>query len=524
MAKSNTNPYDSVVQLALQVYRNIGTSTSDQDSDAQISMTCNLIYAPPSKWPPGSFDSLEEFILDSLGYCRINVVSQPHHAFRTVVQMYAKYRRGDLRITLMEANTDHIFDIITSSLTMGDIFMTPGGVAAFYPDLTFKKILVLNSTLNEHPPGTKHVGCMKHAHYKVYNSTQFLQEPCSHICPALWCNIVDGGPGGLVLEWDSSYLHYLYLLIKGLCESRKHVCTTTTVMRSYTGILYATRAHAPELVPILLRDGLKRLKHINDLEVLHGVDCLGKTNPSLTWHVYGYTFFREHPSLFAPPNALIEDITADGRFGNAVMGNVLVIKHINGKKHQIVDLTIADLDCINKILRRIKRPSSNGDIIWHGSIGGVALELLNGRHNNQGRVYSDSNGLEDFDEFVSEVTGQAQTSKPHEQSGGGSSICNASWGFRKSGERLRRPINTSEVVHCVYVEVQAVPISPEPLSLSNLASCNFVASEERCSANPTLSAYTALMFLSFAISPLRKQGRVSLDGVLENISIGTYTQ
>jgi hypothetical protein len=67
---------------------------------------------------------------------------------------------------------------------------------------------------------------------------------------------------------------------------------------------------------------------------------------------YGYTFFREHPALFAPPNALIADIIADVHMGNAVMGNVLVVKHISGNKHAIVDLTIADLDCINEVLRQ----------------------------------------------------------------------------------------------------------------------------------------------------------------------------
>ncbi|KAG1873160.1 hypothetical protein F4604DRAFT_1681211 [Suillus subluteus] len=510
MAESNTNPYDSVVQLALQVYRNMsGTSTSDQDSDAWISTNqqphhlCtpievasflttpwmvqeSYVYLPmlsdilawqnSSHWtrPVGYSFVLQQFkcilrpfisdhvpALCSLIFSglsvRINTVSQPHHAFRTVVQTYAKYQRGDLCITLTEANTDHIFDVITSSLAMGDmVFMTPGGVAAFYPDLTFKEILVLNSTLNERPPGTKHVGCMKHTYYKVYNSTRFLQEPCSHICPALWCNIMDGGQGGLVLEWDSrysikssmaclhtswrlaehcnnglcSYLHYLRLLIKGLCKSRKHTITWRTANWELHGA------------------GCTRTQTY----FLHWVNCLGDNKFKInmahlckTYNVialssspaygYGYTFFREHLSLFAPPNALIEDIIADGCFGNVVMGNVLVIKHINGKKHEIVNLTIADLDLTSgtpnsghdrdNIGRFINCPSSNGDIMyasssnqhtptlfkthdkqnsilqfrWHGAIGGVALELLNGQHNNQGRVYSDSNGLEEFDEF-----------------------------------------------------------------------------------------------------------------------------
>jgi hypothetical protein len=46
---------------------------------------------------------------------------------------------------------------------------------------------------------------MKHTRYKSYKDTTFLQQPCRSVCLALWRNIADGGPGGLVLEWDLRY-------------------------------------------------------------------------------------------------------------------------------------------------------------------------------------------------------------------------------------------------------------------------------------------------------------------------------
>jgi hypothetical protein len=132
----------------------------------------------------------------------------------------------------------------------------------------------------------------------------------------------------------------------------------------YTGILYATWACAPELVPIPLRDGITCLRDINNLEVLHWVDCLGNnkfavnmdcarktynvvTHPSSPAYGYTYTFFREHHTIFAPPNALIGVITTSK--ANSVVGNVLVVKHTKGKKHEIFDLAAIDVECINEV-------------------------------------------------------------------------------------------------------------------------------------------------------------------------------
>jgi hypothetical protein len=70
-------------------------------------------------------------------------------------------------------------------------------------------------------------------------------------------------------------------------------------VRYYTGILYATAVSAPLLVPVPLRDGVRELKHINDLGVLHWVDCLGdnrfNTNMGRIHKTYNVIAFRSSP-------------------------------------------------------------------------------------------------------------------------------------------------------------------------------------------------------------------------------------
>jgi hypothetical protein len=125
----------------------------------------------------------------------------------------------------------------------------------------------------------------------------------------------------------------------------------------------------PMLVPVPLQNGVTQMKHINDLEVLHWVDCLGDNRFQVnmarahqTYNViadpcsaadgYGYTFFWEAPDMYPPPNALIQDITSNQSKESAVFGNVLVIKHTKCNKHDVVDLTVEDIECINCVIRR----------------------------------------------------------------------------------------------------------------------------------------------------------------------------
>jgi hypothetical protein len=88
---------------------------------------------------------------------------------------------------------------------MGDmIFMTPRGIAVFYPEWTLNRMVMLNHTVACHIPGCN-VGCIKNDNYKVYPTTVFLQDPCGELCLALWQKIADGGKWSLVLKWDLRY-------------------------------------------------------------------------------------------------------------------------------------------------------------------------------------------------------------------------------------------------------------------------------------------------------------------------------
>ncbi|KAG1906520.1 uncharacterized protein F5891DRAFT_1181933 [Suillus fuscotomentosus] len=358
--------------------------------------------------PSGSFDVLQGFILDSLSYRRVDAVTRSNYAFRAVVRAFAKYQRGPLRITLCEAISDDIFDIITSSPTTGDmLIMTPGSVVAFYPEWTLNGVAVLNHVVTSHIPG-KNVGCIENDQYIVWESTTFLQQPCRDFCPALWRNIADSKGCTLVLEWDKRYpirpamarsntawriaehcanplcpynpltnarLARLppFLPVSDQLTAREQEARLLdhypSYVKCYTGMLYASAASTPLLVPVPLRDGVTQLKHINELEVLHWVDCLGdnRFNADMartrkTFNViantsspacgYGYTFFREHPALYPPPNALIWDITSDLMSHNNVIGNVLVVKHAAGDKHNVIDLTLQDIETINSVIRR----------------------------------------------------------------------------------------------------------------------------------------------------------------------------
>jgi hypothetical protein len=56
--------------------------------------------------------------------------------------------------------------------------------------------------------------------------------------------------------------------------------------------------------------------------------------------------------VYAPPNALICGIAQITKNDADVMGNVLVVKHIQGNKHNIVDCTEDDVKPINTIFSR----------------------------------------------------------------------------------------------------------------------------------------------------------------------------
>ncbi|KAG2122389.1 hypothetical protein BD769DRAFT_1389659 [Suillus cothurnatus] len=179
------------------------------------------------------------------------------------------------------------------------IFMTPGGNVALYPEWTLRGIAVINHMISSRLPG-KNVRC-------IHGTMAFLLKPCGDVCPALWLNIADA-------------------------------CTETvnlqTYARCYTGVLYATAASTPVLMPVSLHDGVSQLRHINDLEVLHWVDCLGDDKFNIDMACAHKTY------------------TLIGHDRNNVVRNVLVLKHTARNKHNIVKLTVQDIQSINSIIRQ----------------------------------------------------------------------------------------------------------------------------------------------------------------------------
>ncbi|KAG2353352.1 hypothetical protein BDR07DRAFT_1496430 [Suillus spraguei] len=109
----------------------------------------------------------------------------------------------------------------------------------------------------------------------------------------------------------------------------------------YIGILYGTSAIWPHLMVIPMRDWVEHLTHISHLKVSNWVDYFGpetfalltqrgqKTydvmaDPMTNAPASGYTFFREHLTGFAPPNALIQEVSDIEDHAMDVTGNVLV--------------------------------------------------------------------------------------------------------------------------------------------------------------------------------------------------------
>jgi hypothetical protein len=154
-----------------------------------------------------------------------------------------------------------------------------------------------------------------------------------------------------------------------------HVCQNAHVFfpqaykSKFIGILYGTSAIWPHLVVVPVRDGVEHLTHISHLEASHWVDYFGRENfaahtsqnrktynvmadPASNSPARGYTFFREHITGFAPPNALIREVANIHDHAKDVTGNVLVIKHAWKNKHELVDCTCKDIEDVNDIVKR----------------------------------------------------------------------------------------------------------------------------------------------------------------------------
>ncbi|KAG1844463.1 hypothetical protein F4604DRAFT_1937504 [Suillus subluteus] len=347
------------------------------------------------------------FIIDTLHYHRIQD-TQINYSDTKVLSSHSVSQCGPLSITVSEAVADGIFKVIATSHTTADMtLMTAGGLTVFYPLWTLKGIAITNHSVLRTAPG-QNIGCIERPGWEVYTKTTFLKDPCGSICPTLWRNVADGGPRTLVIEWDHRFP------MKGLLQcsnvmwrlsdqcgniscqyntvSNGHTCHLPptpmphnwvsierekqrieehipSYKEKYLGVLYATAAATPKIVPILLRDGLSTLTHISHLQVQHWVNILGRQkhvmgmsrnrktynvvpDPASAPWMHSYTFFREDPMAYAPLNAIIRTITNITSNGADVMGNVLVVKHARGNKHNILCCTEQDIEAINTIMQR----------------------------------------------------------------------------------------------------------------------------------------------------------------------------
>ncbi|KAG2099000.1 uncharacterized protein F5147DRAFT_777522 [Suillus discolor] len=329
--------------------------------------------------PLGSAEILYASLVGDLQYERFEVCARPNYAFTKVVKGFTRFRKGEMIITISEAEGDNLFKVVVSSPTTVDMtVMTPGGLVMFYPAWTLSK---------------DNVGCMAKDGFRVERSTDFLGEDCGKACPALWRSVLDHGEQMLMLEWDERFSikkvvdgsQTMWCLIvhcendlcaynpknnprsrqlmphrtpSGITEIEVQEARIAQHWPDYQGILqgvlYATSAKKAHLVSIPLRDGVDSLVDMSQLDVSHWVDQLGPERLisstgqcRKTYNVIadipeggtlpGYTFFREHPLVYGPPNALIREVGRITSNADNILGNVLVVKHTRHMKNELMD-------------------------------------------------------------------------------------------------------------------------------------------------------------------------------------------
>ncbi|KAG2152220.1 hypothetical protein BD769DRAFT_1658653 [Suillus cothurnatus] len=318
------------------------------------------------------------------------------------------FRRGHRTITVSEATPEGVFKLVTASPTTADmIIMTAGGLTAFYADWTLAGIALTNHTIID-PAVGKHIGCMQRPHFQLRTDTEFLNGPCGMKCPVLWRNVAEQGTQSLTLEWDGRFSLVSFIRRSQTIWRLSEHCNNSACMHNpinnsrtarlppnpmpndlwsirlqeariashtptYSGkiraLLFATSATTVHVIDVPLRDGVSQLTQLSHLQILHWVNQLGPDRHVLatgrfrkTYNTnagtpeaasaFGYTFFREHPSVFSPPNMLIRELAHIKSNENDIMGNVLVVKHIRGRKHDIVDCSLEDVQWANEIIVR----------------------------------------------------------------------------------------------------------------------------------------------------------------------------
>lgn len=134
--------------------------------------------------PEGEFSVMDEFITERLLF--VSGTSTIHRIFETTVKTFSKYTHHGACITLSEAKDKDIIRVVLKSPSTLDMtFITPGGAATFYPQLTFKFTSCLSDTAKKMAENEK-FGSMHVSQFQLEDSTEFLGHSCGSNCPALW--------------------------------------------------------------------------------------------------------------------------------------------------------------------------------------------------------------------------------------------------------------------------------------------------------------------------------------------------
>ncbi|KAG2360157.1 hypothetical protein BDR07DRAFT_1378216 [Suillus spraguei] len=292
--------------------------------------------------------TLYGFVVDDLGYCHVDEHVPIHDALEGVVVSFTKFKCRNMFITVSEA-TSHgiIFTVITSSPTTTDmVIMTAGGLAVFYPEWTMDGIVVTNHTvISSTYTYNKNIGCGKDACWQIQSNTNFMGKPCAEFCPMLWHKVADSGEKILVIEWDERFplkmllqqsnimcmcmhnskinMQSVHLPTNPLPQDYENICNQETVIQNHKptylgkqqGVLYATNAQEAHVVMVPWHNGKTYNMHLGS---------------------------REQVTLIMGITRNYMDVT----------GNVLVVKHVRGNKHAIVDCTKDDIMYITDIMKR----------------------------------------------------------------------------------------------------------------------------------------------------------------------------
>ncbi|KAG2128458.1 hypothetical protein BD769DRAFT_1387499 [Suillus cothurnatus] len=153
----------------------------------------------------GGTETLQNFLVQTLHYRRIHHGKAANYAFQDPERCFATFGLGSKSITVTEATSEGLFNLVLSAHTTADmIIMTAGGLAVFYPAWTKTGITVANHTLVLPATGQR-IGCMKYPQWELKLDTNFLNGPCGKACPSLWRKVADRGEQIEVLEWDSVF-------------------------------------------------------------------------------------------------------------------------------------------------------------------------------------------------------------------------------------------------------------------------------------------------------------------------------